>query len=81
MPTTTSYYKVVGTMLLPGGAMVRHFLEVVADYLGTPLPDGEGSDPTRVDSYDIPIANEQPRGTIVKIARTTNKTVTLNPTS
>lgn len=75
--TTTTYKKVIGSMLLPDGVSVRHFLVDVADFTGAPLPP-TGLPP---ETYDTPLAQEQQRGTIVKIVVTDTRTITLNPTS
>jgi hypothetical protein len=75
------YWKVVGTELLEDedAGKVRHYLKLVADYQGTPAPPS----PFGRTTYDTPIAQRQPEGTIIKITITTNITrqVTLNPTS
>lgn len=64
-------------MLLPDGISIRHFLEQVADFQGTPL-----SGPmTPADVFDAPLAQEQQRGTIAKVVLTTTRTITLNPAS
>lgn len=77
---TTHYYRIVGAMQLPGGR-IRHFLDEVADATGAPYagmnPNDVGTDRT----YDTPPAQEQPRGTIVKIVDTLNRVITLNPAS
>lgn len=76
----THYYKVLGAMLLPEGK-VRHFLDEVADATGKPLdnsnPNNVGADQT----HDTPAAQEQPRGTIVKVVDTTSRVITINPAS
>lgn len=75
--TTTEYKQVIGSMLLPDGASIRHFLVDVADFQGTPLPP-TGLPPQ---TFDTPLAQEQPRGMIVKVVTTDTRTITLNPTS
>lgn len=74
--TVTKYFKVVGAELLDDGN-IRHLAREVADYQGTPL------DATTAGGveYTTTPDKEQPRGTIVKVTKTTNVTFTPNPTS
>jgi hypothetical protein len=76
MATVTKYYKVVGSELLDDGATVRHKLKPVTDFTGATF-----SGDVMPDIYDTPAAQEQPRGTIVKVVVNTTRQLTLNPTS
>lgn len=85
MPTSTDtvYWKVIGTQIEDDGT-VTHLLREVADFQGNPLPitDPAAAMPRR-HTYNLPAAQEKPRGTIIKIEITTSVTrnVTINPTS
>jgi hypothetical protein len=74
---TTTYYKIIGTILLDNG-MVRHFCVGVADYTGAPWTNGP---PIPNFERDVLLANELPRGTIIKTVRTDTTVITVNPTS
>lgn len=74
--TDTKYFKVLGSDLEDDGTFTHH-LRQVADFQGTPFTDDSAA------RFNHNTAQEIPRGTIVKIAVTTNiqRAVTLNPTS
>jgi hypothetical protein len=80
MPQTvdTVYWKVTGAQIEEDGS-VTHLLKEVADFQGTPVDAALA----RRFTYNLPAAQEKPRGTIVKIETTTNVTrqITINPTS
>ena len=76
MAITTRYFKIIGTRDEDDGT-VTHTIRQVADYLGTPIVDASNPEQT----YNIPAAQEKPRGTIVKVVDTTTRALTVNPTS
>lgn len=73
--TTTAFYKIIGSLDLADGT-VEHTLMPVADATGAPAKDATAPSET----YIVQRANEQPRGTIVKVVTVTNRAITLNPT-
>lgn len=74
--TVTRYYKIVGVEEQPDTSLT-YSLREVADFQGTPSPMA-----AITTTYQTqPGANELPRGTIVKEVVTTNRQITVNPTS
>lgn len=76
MASTTRYFKVIGHRVQPDGD-IEHLLQEVEDKDGTPSTRPSATNEVHVTKP----ANEQARGTIVKVTETHTRTITLNPQS
>jgi hypothetical protein len=76
LPTVTKYYKIIGVEQQPDDSLI-YTLREVADFTGASALTA----PITSKYQTQPGANELPRGTIVKEVMTTNRQITINPTS